>query len=137
MKNGGRKKITTFVDLQKVNEPLSLDMLKSPGRKTLLFVDDVFDALSTRAGSVSAQRRLFIADLVQDVLTRGRVHGMSVWTVLHKPKGGKIKFTETLYNECSLVVVFARRAGRNKSKPPAGGPVPGFLYLSWRHKYLQ
>jgi len=102
-----KKKITTFVDIDLIKEPLSIRLLKNrDGRPTLLFIDDVFDSLSQRANSAQAQVRLWISDLATDILTRGRVNNMSVWTVLHRPKGGRI--TENLYGESSLVVIFPR-----------------------------
>ena len=101
-----RKKITTFVDLELIKEPLNLQLLVNRDRPTLLFVDDVFDSLSTRVGSEEAQKRLWIADLVTNVLTRGRVNNVSTWIVLHRPKGGRI--TENLYGECAYIVVFPR-----------------------------
>ena len=101
-----RKKITTFVDIELIKEPLKLDLLINRDRPTLLFVDDVFDSLSTRTGSEEAAKRLWIADLVTNVLTRGRVNNISTWIVLHRPKGGRI--TENLYGESSTIVVFPR-----------------------------
>ena len=101
-----RKKITTFVDLELIKEPMKLALLINENRPTLLFVDDVFDSLSQRNGSKEATIRLWIADLVTNVLTRGRVNNISTWIVLHRPKGGRI--TENLYGESSIVVVFPR-----------------------------
>ena len=102
-----RKNITTFVDINLIKEPLTLELLKnSQGRPTLLLCDDIFDTLSQRANSTQAQIRLWIADLATDVLTRGRVNNCSIWTVLHRPKGGRI--TENLYGESSQVVIFPR-----------------------------
>jgi len=109
-----RKKITTFVNLELIKEPMSLELLMNENRPTLLFVDDVFDSLSQRTGSKEATIRLWIADLVTNVLTRGRVHNISTWIVLHRPKGGRI--TENMYGEVSTIVIFPRNNRETYSK---------------------
>ena len=99
-----KNKNNIFLNIDKITEPLNIKMF--PKEDCILLIDDVFDSLGGHD-----PRKKIIADLVREVLTKGRHYkskpsqiGMSVIIILHNPMQGAM--LSSLFIECKTFVTF-------------------------------
>ena len=102
LKQGRRKRLTKFIDPEKIDEPLSIKHFMDPKRPVILLADDILDTLSQRSHNSQSIVRNWLMNLFQEILVKGRVSNVTLFLVYHKPRQG---FT-SLYEECSALLSF-------------------------------
>ena len=105
-----KKKLTVFLDPEKINDQLSMELLAeaSKNRKIFVYIDDVLDVLQDNKETAEGYVKKLVLDLTHKILTKGRhvSQGISTGVALHKSKQGKS--TEMLWGEATNLVVFPR-----------------------------
>ncbi len=107
LRKNRKKKNTHFLDIDKIDEPLTIDMFRQrKGKNCIVYADDVLDALSTKANTQQAVVRNWLISLFTAILVKGRAENIQLICVFHKARQGGI--TQSIYEECQQLLTFPR-----------------------------
>ncbi len=104
LKNNRKKRLTLFIDPEKIDQPLRIEDFMEKNKKVIVLADDILDTLSQRSNNKQATVRNWLMNLFQEILVKGRVSNVMLFLVYHKPRQG---FT-SIYEECSALLSFPR-----------------------------
>ena len=98
-----RRKKPHIIDISKIDRPLTLDLFPKEGKK-IVFIDDCLDVLP-RHGE-QGQIRMWLRDLITQVLQKGRHNDISAFVTFHDPKGAYD--TKKIWQEAPNIIFFPK-----------------------------